>query len=310
MNGQSLTKTNPLHHHGRGSTPGGRPRHEAHSFLLSGKRRQDIKPNTISSPQNKSLADSQLPQLQQGRSRKRRLNRLPDQTSKRRKTTNTVSADNAGSISHWIRERRWPKKFSEPEDNMSFPLARKKSSSSSLQRKASESSAGTPSDYQPREEKSAPYTNPRYKTLLETKGSFMDICDVEITGHHKALCQKLLDSKQDFPADSLFRDDLFRKTSRNLEDRNESRAIQDIARLIVPSAETLATFGVNHLEILTENVNEGWNESIPLVGPCPQPSDSSRQHLQRSNARNCSLASAASQTHPSLWPHGGCTSHS
>lgn len=95
----------------------------------------------------------------------------------------------------------------------------------------------------------------------------MDICDVKITGQRKALCQKLLDSKQGFPADSLFRDDLFRKTCRNLEDRNESRVIQDIARLIVPSAETLATFGVNHMEILTENVNEGWNESIPLVGP-------------------------------------------
>jgi hypothetical protein len=145
VNGQSLTKTNPLHHHGRGSTPGGRPRHEAHSFLLSGKRRQDTKPNTtISSPPNKSLADSQLPQLQQGPSRKRRLNCLPDRTSKRRKTTNTVSADNAGSISHWIGEK--PKKLSEPEDNMSFPLAREKSSSSSLRRKASESSAGTLSD--------------------------------------------------------------------------------------------------------------------------------------------------------------------
>jgi hypothetical protein len=53
----------------------------------------------------------------------------------------------------------------------------------------------------------------------------MDICDVEITGQRKALCQKLLDSKQRFPTDSLFRDDLFRKICHNLGDRNESRVI-------------------------------------------------------------------------------------
>jgi hypothetical protein len=32
--------------------------------------------------------------------------------------------------------------------------------------------------------------------------------------------------------------------------QNEARAVQDITRLIVPSAETLATFGAKHLEVL------------------------------------------------------------
>ena len=44
------------------------------------------------------------------------------------------------------------------------------------------------------------------------------------------------------PKDSLFRDDLFEKTCRKIE----ARVIQDIARLIVPSAETLATYGATH----------------------------------------------------------------
>jgi hypothetical protein len=41
--------------------------------------------------------------------------------------------------------------------------------------------------------------------------------------------------------------------------------------LIVPSAETLATFGAKHLEILVESVNEGWNNSIPITKTRPQP---------------------------------------
>ena len=59
------------------------------------------------------------------------------------------------------------------------------------------------------------------------------------------------------PQDSLFRDDLFDKTCEKIQDRNEARVVQDITRLIIPSAETLAIFGAKHLEILIESVNEG-----------------------------------------------------
>lgn len=69
----------------------------------------------------------------------------------------------------------------------------------------------------------------------------------------------------------MFRDDLFKKTCRKIEDRNEARVIQDIARLIVPSAETLATYGATHLDHLIEGVNERWMASIPVEGPKPQP---------------------------------------
>ncbi|KAI8722472.1 hypothetical protein NCS52_00391200 [Fusarium sp. LHS14.1] len=56
-----------------------------------------------------------------------------------------------------------------------------------------------------------------------------------------------------------------------MHNRNEARVIQDITWLIVPSAESLATFGAEHLDILIETVNEGWNNSIPLAGTRPQP---------------------------------------
>jgi len=71
------------------------------------------------------------------------------------------------------------------------------------------------------------------------------------------LCQMLLKKEQTVSQDSLFRKDIFKKTSQKIEDQNEARVIQDIARLIVPSAKTLATYGATHLDHLIEGVNEG-----------------------------------------------------
>jgi hypothetical protein len=139
---------------------------------------------------------------------------------------------------------------------MSFPLARKKSSSSSLRRKASESSTGIPSDQNLREEISSPYTNPRRKTLLESKGSFVDKSDVDVTSESTANFQTLLDSEQNPAVNTLFRDDLLDKACRRMEDRNEAMVIQDISRLIVPSAQNMAIFGAEHLEKIIENVTQ------------------------------------------------------
>ncbi|KAI9748635.1 MAG: hypothetical protein M1815_003094 [Lichina confinis] len=73
------------------------------------------------------------------------------------------------------------------------------------------------------------------------------------------------------PQDSLFRDDLFRETCDKLRTRNESRVVEDISRLLVPSAETLATYGAAELKHLVVNVNERWAESIPVTDTRPQP---------------------------------------
>lgn len=154
--------------------------------------------------------------------------------------------------------------------DMSHLLARQKSSSS-LRRKNSESGMTTPSDQQPREAKSAKYRTAAYSTVLATKGSFMDESDLDITDASRSFYRTLLHSKRAVPQGSLFRDDLFKKTCRKIQDKNEARVIQDISRLIVPSAETLATYGAAHLDDLIEGVNEGWNSAIPFYGSRPQP---------------------------------------
>ncbi|KAH9205695.1 hypothetical protein DL95DRAFT_470350 [Leptodontidium sp. 2 PMI_412] len=158
---------------------------------------------------------------------------------------------------------------------MNHLLTRKKSSSS-LREKQSETgsaapSSATPSDQKPREAKSTRYARPSYITVLATKGSFMDKSDLGITDATKSLGRTLLEKDQTLPQDSLFRDDVFDKACRKLQDRNEARVVQDITRLIVPSAETLATYGATHLDPLIESVNEGWNSAIPFYGPRPQP---------------------------------------
>lgn len=201
-----------------------------------------------------------------------------------KEAASTVSEGEIDPIRYWTKKYRWPKGYAEQSDsNMSHLLARQRSSNS-LRRKQSAPasfepagpssvtpSSTTPSDQKPREAKSAPYQDPRYKLLLSTKGSFMDKSDLGITDKSKKTYLELLDAKQTVPNDSLFRDDIFERTCRNIQDRNEARVIRDISLLIVPSAEILASYGAEHLNILIDSTNEGWNNSIPLTSTRPQP---------------------------------------
>ena len=207
--------------------------------------------------------------------------------------------ETADPLEYWTLTKRWPKEYLEQisqiredlevdswlEEQMENPVQDIKyvevnglrlpcpimKASTSLPRKQSDSSLNESSDQTIREKKSAPYRTARYTTLLEGKGSYMYKSDLGITKGSKDLYQRLLELKQSVPEDSLFRDDLSEEACRKIEDRNEARVIQDVAGLIVPSAETLATYGASHLKHLIESVNERWTASIPVQGPRPQP---------------------------------------
>ncbi|KAK3343184.1 hypothetical protein B0H65DRAFT_242504 [Neurospora tetraspora] len=131
----------------------------------------------------------------------------------------------------------------------------------------------TPSDQRPREEKSAPYWSVQYQFVLEAMGSYMKRSPLGITDESRNLCKTLLDTEQPAPENSLFDDDIFEKVCDKLLNKNEARVIQDISRLIAPSVEhhALRAKHLEHLD-LTESVNEGWNNSVPLTGILrPQP---------------------------------------
>ncbi|PSR79546.1 hypothetical protein BD289DRAFT_485501 [Coniella lustricola] len=175
------------------------------------------------------------------------------------------------ALDFWIRQGRWPRKYFDACLNMNHLLARKRSSPSLGRKRSSSASSVTPSDQRPREEKSAPYRDTRYELLLKTKGVVMGEAEQGITPQSNELCVHLLEAVQPIPHDTLFRDDLFGAACGMLQGRNEAKVIQDIAQLIVPSAESLSIRGANHLKNVTESINEGWNNSVPLTGTRPQP---------------------------------------
>ena len=102
----------------------------------------------------------------------------------------------------------------------------------SLRRKQSDSSLTGSSDRTKRESKSVAYRDTRYTTLLAAKGSFTEKSDLGITDANKSLCRPLLESAQDVPKHSLFRNDLFEKTCRKIQDTNEARVITGLIKLL------------------------------------------------------------------------------
>lgn len=207
----------------------------------------------------------------------KRLRTSPFSPSRKRTfdqgTASGLSASQQSHINHWAHQGQlWPEEYF--QDDMQR-IIQKKESAASLRRKRSEQSLAastTSSDQKPRDEKSAPYRNPSYRTLLQNQGGlYMDKSEQGIADASKTLCRNLLKNKYATPKNTIFGDNAFDNACRKLQDKNEARIIQDITRLLVPSAETLATLGDERLAILVESVNEGWNHCIPVTNPRPQP---------------------------------------
>lgn len=140
----------------------------------------------------------------------------------------SISASQRSHISHWVEENEWPEEFFQ-QDAMNHLLARKKSTAL-LRRKRSEGSfttSATPSDQRPREEKSAPYKNPSYRTLLETQGdSYISEYELGITDTSESLCQMLLEKKQPAPKDTIFGDDVFKPPTTNYKVRMKQESLK------------------------------------------------------------------------------------
>lgn len=151
----------------------------------------------------------------------------------------TFVAGAADPVSSWIRNKKWPREYFEPDDRareeileddswleemMAQPpipvvqyverdgfrlLLPIKKASASLRRKQSDSSLAESSSQKNRETKSTPYRNTRYTTVLETKGSFLRDFDHETAQAIEDTCHQLLDNDQTVPQNSLFCDNLF-----------------------------------------------------------------------------------------------------
>lgn len=127
----------------------------------------------------------------------------------------------------------------------------------SFRRKQSNSSLIDSSDQNKRKSKNIAYRNIRYIILLKNKESYIRKFDNDnISKNMKNLYQMLLKKKQIISQNFLFRKDIFKKTCRKIENRNEAKVIQDIVRLIVSFVETLAIYKTTHLDYLIEDINK------------------------------------------------------
>ncbi|KAK1810048.1 hypothetical protein LTR12_015596 [Friedmanniomyces endolithicus] len=190
-------------------------------------------------------------------------------------TPASICEEEQDPIAYWAYHHQWPKGYIEKTKDMENILARKKSLSS-RSRKNSDADSTTPSssnqsNQQTREQKSAEYNKPQYETVLATKGILMEASAGGVIRTSRSFCKELLERDQELPKDTMFEDDLFDTTCKNIRNRNETRVIRDIALLIVPSAEIFATRGATHLQCLMESVNDGWNNCIPITKTRPQP---------------------------------------
>ena len=134
-----------------------------------------------------------------------------------------------------------------------------------------------------RDQQCAPYRHPLFESQLEECGSFMNEHELGIAAESERLCQQLLNGPQLVPQHSLFSDDvLFRKTCSRMKNENETKIVQRLSPLIIPSAEVLADRGVNHLAVVRETNDACWINSEPFMytsgsgsgsrsGPRPQP---------------------------------------
>jgi hypothetical protein len=191
--------------------------------------------------------------------------------SKKVCTTDLRCLDSQHLINYWLDEGSWPEELFEP-GIMTHLLARKPPTS--LRRKRSEAgsvtSASTPSDQRPRDDKSLPYKDVKYETQLELREVYLEESPVGIATSSREWRQKLIENEQSVPNDSLFQDSCFTKLCKRIKNRNEARIVQDIARLVVPSAECMSILSTEYPDYLVESVNEGWNNAVPLFGTRPQ----------------------------------------
>ncbi|KAH6982269.1 hypothetical protein BKA56DRAFT_585601 [Ilyonectria sp. MPI-CAGE-AT-0026] len=199
---------------------------------------------------------------------------LDQPPQKRLRTSVATDPVTTDPVAFWIEHGTWPKRSSVAHLDMKFlePInAWNKPAPPKLIKNSNYSASTTHSNQGPREARNAPYKHPAHKTYMEARqGTYMRESKQGIADASKRLVEDLLAGEQQFPRDTIFDDGIFEEACLNLTDKSETRIIQDISRLLVPSAETLALRNKS-LKDLIESVNEGWDGSIPLLDVHPQP---------------------------------------
>ncbi|KAK1659879.1 hypothetical protein BDP55DRAFT_537047, partial [Colletotrichum godetiae] len=118
-------------------------------------------------------------------------------------------------------------------------------------------------------EKTAPHRDPRYETILATKGGCMNNSSQGIEAS-KSIIKMLLETYQANPRSSLISRRYLRGYPSHGCRAARVTVTRDITSLIVSCAELLATYHATEPGCLIGSMNEGWSNSIPLTDIRPQ----------------------------------------
>jgi hypothetical protein len=72
----------------------------------------------------------------------------------------------------------------------------------------------------------------------------------------------LLTTQCDVPSNTLLGYDILRGSIAELQDKNKTRVVQDLARLFVPSVRTLARISHKRFDVFVESVGERWDANL------------------------------------------------
>ena len=181
-------------------------------------------------------------------------------------------------VRYWSEHTTWPPESKESatqsfRDNyVSGALATRRSSPIGRKRSSGSLAADTvsSSDQKTLSEKN-PYRDGQAKIELKEFGSFLNDHEEGITTESRTLCQKLLNSAQNLPEDTLFSDELFPRVCEMVKGKKEATVVSYILPQLVPSPKIRALRGASHLKILNETIDESWINAKRCCNRRPQP---------------------------------------
>lgn len=181
--------------------------------------------------------------------------------------------DIAKPIACWATKGYWPSGYALPTPEMAVRRTLARRTRPTDPGESSTKTPATPNYELSREKKCVPYSKSSYQALLKRFGSILKDSKLGVTAGSRMLCEYLLHTDQPLPLDSLFSDTAtFHSICQIISGRSETRVLRDLTPLLVPSAENMAVYAsTDGLDCLVESLNEGWNCSLPLTKPRPQP---------------------------------------
>ena len=192
----------------------------------------------------------------------------PKTKRRRQKHGTPLSQSAPASVADWV--------SSLPDSPQKFERMAKAPSTKRPRSASDASEVSLPSDTETestvsRATKNSIYKNPRYPTVMASKGSFMHESSHGPLPEERDLCKRLLVETTPPPDDPVFEPQRLLRLRTLLQDRSELRVCIDLHPRLVPSAEMLALQHPHDFENLVEGHNDRWLDAVVFYKKLPQP---------------------------------------